>query len=367
VDVFDPNPYRAQPFATPAGTNDIRVNTVAAYLNDTVHLNRQWQISGGVRVEHYTAGVSSKDVLGLPTGTIDNFSATETTVGGKLALVYKPYDNVSLYAAAGLSHDPPAGNLLSNPDISRSADGDAFPNLIPGADPVRVVNYEIGSKWDFFNGRLSATAALFHTDKRVSITGCDPNCAVDPESLKGYAHQIAQGIELTVAGNITDDWKVFGGLLWMRTERDISAYLDMVRSNANRGDYGCPAIPAPCTVRTDGDSLAFTPNFSANLWTTYHIPTTKWTVGAGMQYVGSSWAGRPDDARRIIKNGVFGKLPSYFLVNAMVSYEVYKDVDVRFNVDNIADVKYAMSTNWAARRAILGAPRTYRMSMNFRF
>jgi catecholate siderophore receptor len=235
-----------------------------------------------------------------------------------------------------------------------------------------VINYEIGGKWDFFDGRLSTTAALFHTEKRVPITGCNLNlagtaCADSDESLKGYANQIAQGLELGVAGNITNDWKVFGGLLWMKAHREISDYLDIVRSNANRGDYGCPALPAPCTVRTDGDALAFTPNFSANLWTTYHLPTTKWTVGGGVQYAGSSWVGRPDDARRIIKNGHAGKLPSYFLVNAMASYELRKNVNLVFNIDNIADEKYAVSTNWAARRAMLGPPRTYRVSMNYRF
>lgn len=372
TDLFDPDPNRVQPMATPAGTNNIKINTVAAYLNDTLHLNEQWQITGGVRAEHYKVNVLSRDEFGAPTGPIDNFGATETTLGGKLALVYKPYRNVSYYAAASLSHDPPAGNLLSNPDISREADGDAFPNLIAGADPVRVINYEIGTKWDFFDGRLSTSAALFHTDKRVPITGCELNlagtaCAGSAESLQGYAHQIAQGLELSATGSITKDWKIFGGLLWMKTHRDISERLDILRSNGNRNDYGCPALPAPCTVRTDGDELAFTPKFSANMWTTYHIPTTKWTVGAGVQYVGWSWAGRPDDARRIIKNGVFGKMPSYFLVNGMVSYELRKNVNVVFNVDNIANEKYAISTNWAAQRAILGAPRTYRVSMNFRY
>jgi catecholate siderophore receptor len=368
--LFDPNPDRvgAAPFDL-TQTARVKVNTVAAYLYDTMHLNRHWQITGGFRVEHYKVHIDSRLVNGEPAGDADNVDITETTLNGKIGLVYKPLQNGSVYAAVGVSHQPP-GSYLSNSDISRVGDDSAFPNFIPNADPVRAINYEIGTKWDFFNGRLSTTAALFHTEKRVPITGCVPNGAAPPAAcaigesieLKGYGEQIAQGIELGVAGSVTEHWKVFGGLLWMKTERKHSEALDAMRMAAQPGDY-----PAGFQKGTNGDELAFTPNFSATLWTTYLVPTTKWTVGGGAQYVSSSWIGRPDDAERMIPNGVFGKLPSYFVVHAMTSYEVYKDVHVRFNVDNIADRKYAVSSNWPGQRVMLGAPRTYRLSTSFRF
>jgi len=42
------------------------------------------------------------------------------------------------------------------------------------------------------------------------------------------------------------------------------------------------------------------------------------TLGGGLQYVGSSYIGRPDDAERIIPNGQAGKIPDYLVFNALV-------------------------------------------------
>lgn len=363
--LFYPDPDRvgAAPFNA-TQNNEIRINTTAAYVYNTMEFSKHWQLTGGVRAERYSVDIDSRTAAGLPAG-LGNFQEDRTTLGGKIGLVYKPVEEGSIYAAFGVSHQPP-GSYLSNPDISRTGDN-AFPGLIPGADPVRALNYEVGVKWDFFNKRLSTTAALFHTDSRTPISGCTPDgspppgaCA-GPEELKGYGHQIAQGIELGVAGNVTDQWRVFGGLLLMKTERKHSAALDAARMAANPGDY-----PVGFRDGTRGDELAFSPKVMANLWTTYRF-LNGLTIGGGVQYVGESWLGRPNDAIRIIPNGAFGKLPDYTLLHLMASYEIRKDVEVRVNVDNVTDRFYAVSTNWNGTRATLGSPRTYRISTSFKF
>src|SRR5690606_36508374 len=96
------------------------------------------------------------------------YAVSETTVSGKVGVVYKPVANGSIYAAVSLATLPP-GSFLSNPDISRTDDG-AFPGIVgqnnEAADVQRAVNYEIGTKWELAGGRLSATAALFRTERR---------------------------------------------------------------------------------------------------------------------------------------------------------------------------------------------------------
>ncbi|MFC0709039.1 hypothetical protein [Azorhizophilus paspali] len=62
--------------------------------------------------------------------------------------------------------------------------------------------------------------------------------------------------------------------------------------------------------RTDGDDLTFAPEVSASLWATYRLPFGL-TVGGGLQHTSPAYLGRPDDANRIIANGLCGKLPSY--------------------------------------------------------
>jgi catecholate siderophore receptor len=110
------------------------INTVAGYLYDTIELNRQWQVVGGLRVEHYAANLDSKTIAGAPVsgGAVDGFSTTQTTLSGKVGVVYKPVDQGSLYATFGVSHLPP-GSYLSNADISRTGsatDDQAFPGFV---------------------------------------------------------------------------------------------------------------------------------------------------------------------------------------------------------------------------------------------
>jgi len=363
--VFAPNPARAggAPFNA-TETNAVRINTIAGYAYDTLEFNRQWQMTGGLRLERYSVDIQSRTIAGVPTGSSPDYNDDRTTLGGKVGLVYKPVDEASIYASFAVSNQPQA-SYLSNPDISRTGDN-AFPFLIQGADPVRALNYEVGARYEF-NKRLTLSGAGFYTDSRVPIAGCTPNSPVPPaacagpEGLQGYGQQIAYGGEFGIAGKITDEWQVFGGLLIMRAERRHSAYLDAARMAASPGDY-----PVGFRNGTNGQELAFTPNLTANLWTTYRFANGI-TLGGGVQHVGNSWLGRPNDATRLIPNGVFGKLPSYTLLNLMASYAIRPDIEARFNVDNVTNRLYAVSTNWNGTRAALGIPRTYRFSVSFRF
>lgn len=352
--VFDPNPDRFNDLRPLQGVNSVSIDTAAAYLYDTIALTRSLDLTGGLRVEHYDVEIENVGVNPF------EHEGSETTLSGKIGLVYKPTQNGSIYAAYGVSSLPP-GSYLSNPDISRN-DGNTFPSFIPGADPVEAHNYEIGTKWDWFGGRLSTTAAAFHTTKENVIIGTAANYT--------YGEQIVKGLEFGLAGSITEQWKVFGGLTVLDSERNHSARADLIASgnNSPTGDYSADgAAPGyQAVTSTDGDELAFTPNFFANLWTTYDV-TDKFTVGGGFLYVGESYIGRPDDAQRIIPNGKYGELPSYFVVNAMMSYDLTDNVELRFNVDNVFNETYAVSTNWAASRVQLGDPRVYRLSTSVDF
>lgn len=341
-------------------TSKVEVETVAAYLYDTIELNDHWQINGGLRAERYSVDLESRNLLtGLPAG-VGDFEDSTTLLSGKIGVVYKPRPEGSIYASYGISHLP-HGSLLSNPDISRTGNN-AFPGFVAGADPVEAHNYEIGVKWDFFGGDLSATAAAFRTEKKKIAYHGDVG-AGDPDIV--YGEQVIQGIELGLAGNITSRWSVFGGVLFLDTERKHGPEVD----RALQGDYGAGGTTHPDwspVTSTNGDELAFTPNFSASLWSTYRWDNGL-TLGAGIQYVGGIWIGRPDDALRVIPNGKFGKLPDYFLVNLMAAYEVNDNITLRFNVDNVFNEKYLTSANWNGSWGNMGAPRTYRFGTSFRF
>ncbi|PWR20466.1 TonB-dependent receptor [Zavarzinia compransoris] len=353
----NPNPDRAASARlAPTEVNEIDISTVALDAYDTIELSRHWEITGGLRAEWYEVDIDSRTAAGAPAGTANGYNDEEFELGGRIGLVYKPVDNGSIYISYGVSAQPP-GSYLSNPDISRTGDN-AFPGFVPNAEGVTNYNYELGTKWSFNDGKLQVTGALFRTEKHdVPITGRDVGETVD--SLKGYGKQVVEGLEIGVAGEILEGWNVFGGVLLMDSAREHSAYLDSVRRRANTADYDT-------FTSTDGDELAFTPNISGNLWTTYRFPFGL-TVGAGARHTGSVFLGRPDDALRIIPNGRYGKLPAFTTYHALIAYDVTENVNVRLNIDNIFDETYATTTNWNGSRATLGAPRSFLLTTGFSF
>src|SRR5690606_37608883 len=160
-----------------------------------------------------------------------------------------------------------------------------------------------------------------------------------------YGKQVVQGIELGINGQVTPNWNIFGGVAYMDSERDHSAFLDAARRLANPNDYDT-------FTSTRGDELAFTPKLTGNLWTTYRFDAGL-TLGGGVRHVGSSFLGRPDDAERIIPNGRWGKLPSYTVADVVVSYDFNDALTLRLNARNITDELYAISANWAGSRMTL--------------
>lgn len=229
--VFNPDPDRSNPQLASTQSSEVSIDTFAAYAYDTVEINSQWQLTGGIRLEHYRVDLDNKTTA--PT-TVPGFTKDETTLSGKLGVVYKPQENGSIYGAIGVSSLPPA-SFLSNPDISREGDN-GFPGAGVGmnSEDAKVqesINYEIGTKWNWFGDRLTTTAAVFRTERHnVAMTGADISGGT--AVLQGYGEQIIQGIELGAAGQITEEWSVFGGVLFLDSERKYTDRLDQARQNA---------------------------------------------------------------------------------------------------------------------------------------
>lgn len=357
TNIFNPDPGRTVTGfvgLVPTHTSKVKVDTVALYGYDTIEFSPQWQLTGGLRAEHYKVNINDVTAAGASTAA-DGYNVKETTFGGKLGLVYKPASNGSVYVSYGQSALPP-GSFLSTPDISRDIGGNnAFPGLIGqnhrNSKIQKSTNYEIGTKWDLIDKRLSTTAALFRTERT--------NIAMGPAAAEpvGYGKQIVQGLELGILGAVTKAWTVSGGVTLLDSKREHSAAVDAAIRTT--GDYGT-------ALSTSGDELAFTPKVTATLWTTYRFPE-RWTVGGGFQHVGTTYVGRPDIADRVIKNGLYGKTPSYTLLNLMAAYQVTPKLTVRFNIDNVTNETYVIGSSWNGRRAYLGAPRTFLVSADMKF
>lgn len=358
----DPNPSRTIPtvsLANPTQRAEVDIRTAAAYLYDTIHLSRHWLFSGGLRLERYRVQLDSLTAAGAPQGP-NGYRRTDTMLNGRVGLTYKPVEAGSFYASWGVSTLPPA-SFLSNTDISREGDN-AFPGWMSGPNSAtaklqRARNYEAGTKWSLARSRLITSAALFRT-LRTNVAMAGTLNGV-PNAFAGYGEQVLQGVELGASGSLTRNWSITAGLLLMDSERRHSAQVDLARITANPADYGT-------ATTTNGDQLAFTPKTSGTLWTTYRFPKGI-TLGGGIRHVGDSYLGRPDNAERVIANGRFGKLPGYTVGDLMAAYQVNRRLTLRFNMDNLTDAYYPISSNWGGSRILLGATRNFRISTDISF
>jgi catecholate siderophore receptor len=288
ADLFDPNPDDPYPgpITRTGAVNDGTADSAAVYAFDTIRLGSRFELTGGLRYDHFAVDYESK----AATGVVTPFERTDDMLSWRAGAVFKPRPNGSVYAALGTSFNPSAEGLsLAANNVS--------------LDPEETRSYEVGTKWDLGTGRLSLTAALFRTEKRNARTpGVNPGDP--PQVLQG--EQTVDGVELGATGNLGRRVSIFAGYAHMRSE-----------------------IEASNTAAEIGGALPQTPENTFNVWLTLRLPHDV-TLGGGAQYM--------DAVYRNAINTL--SVPSYWLLNATAAYAVNSKLTLRFNAYNLADEDY---------------------------
>ncbi|MDP5292163.1 TonB-dependent siderophore receptor [Oceanimonas sp. CHS3-5] len=310
---------------TPRGGKEAELDTRALYVFDTVTLHSQWDLSLGLRHDWISGETTDKD-SGETTSTSDQMFS------GRAGIVFKPADNGRVYLAYGTSFNPSAEALATSGGLPR---GNGAENL----KPEKNETWELGTKWELMNGRLGLDGALFRVDK----TNARETNADDELELAG--EQRVQGMELGLTGVLTDEWKVFANYTLLDSET--------LKSVAKPQEGGRSA---------EGNPLGNTPRNSANLWTTYELmPGVE--LGYGARYVGS----------RYVASDVDAKIDSYWVHNAMASYQVTDAFSLQLNVNNLFDEDYVERVRGRpglddrSSAVELGDGRSAVLSANYRF
>ena len=274
--------------------------TIAGYLADRIEMGEHWELSGGLRWERFSAHVDDVDYdSDTDVTTRDELDQTVQLLSWNTGLVFKPVEAGSIYISYGTSFNPSAEGLT----LRRTGRG-GVPSLTgnPGLEPEENGSYELGTKWELLDQKLFVTAAVFRTVKKNAYeydSNNDPVFAGD---------RTVEGIELSLSGNITPRWYVYGGFVSMDSKAESS-----------QGDADV--------------QLAYAPGQSFNLWTTFKI-ADKLTVGGGAQFTGDYYYSNTNDASSIPTQA------SYWLISGMVSYEVNERLSLRLNIDNVTDEQY---------------------------
>ncbi len=330
------NPTPSDPWSGTISRNyasiDTDANTRAIYVFDTLELSSQWLLNMGLRYDHFDTKYRSRTASGATVVTNGNpvkGKDTSEFVTGQFGVVYKPAENGSIYASYATSATPPGNSLGEGTEVNPlGGTPDRNGNLLNSdMEPETTKNYEIGTKWDLLNDRLSLTADIFRTEKD------NARVQVDTTSYENAGKTRVQGVELSASGKLTEKWQVFAGYAYMDSEQVDGGPLST----------------------TDGNELPNTPKNSASLWTTYQV-TPRLTIGGGAFYV--------DDVFGSVANTTM--VDSYVRYDAMAAYKLSKNIDLQLNVQNLTDETYydkAFSTHFANQ----AAGRTALLSTNFHF
>jgi catecholate siderophore receptor len=277
-------------------------DTLAAYVNDQLDLNKEWKLVGGLRWDRYKVS-SALLKFTLPAGfAADNTAPTPPNTDSmwstRAGVIYQPSEVQSYYLSYGSSFNPSAES------VTQSASTAAL-------DPEKNRSIEAGAKLDFLEGNLSLSTAVFRVQKTNART-TDPVANIT--TLNGDVR--VQGFEAGIVGRITPSWQLMAGY----------TFLDgRVEKSLDRTGAGTAASPY---IYSQGKRLQNTPRHNATFWTTYSF-LGAWEAGGGVVYA--------DD--RYVNNFETAQIEGYTRVDATIAYRQPK-YDIRLNLQNLTDKHY---------------------------
>ena len=293
--------------------SDIQVTSF--YIQDQIAISDQLDIVVGARYDRFDI-----DVLDNENG--EDLNNVDEEVSPRLGVIYKPKENVSVYASYSESFLPRSGEQFA--DISGSND------LL---DPNSFENTEIGLKWDV-NSSLSFTAAVFENQQTTpEISGDDPSgttlIVLDSE---------VSGFEFQVNARISDAWSLSANY----------SYLEGEFGSQNEELDGITPRELPENTFSVWNNFAISPQFGLGLGATFQDES----------FTSNSISGN-DGAPR-------ASLPSYTRFDASAYYQVSDKLRLQVNIENLTDTLY-FSNAHTDNNVTVGAPINALFSLNGKF
>ena len=266
------------------------VTFTSFYLQDQVDLTESFKVVVGLRLDQFEIDVfdaieaNDGDSLG------GSFQRDDEEVTPRLGLIYKPQDNVSIYASYSETFLPRSGDQFLSLNLDSAS-----------TRPQFFENTEVGLKWDF-RPELSLTAAVFNLD-RESYTSVDPD---DPAQVIVIEGSETRGFELQLIGSLTENWSLSAGYA------NLDGEVQVADGTGN-----------------DGNVTRQTPENMFSLWNNYQF-SDQFGIGIGATYQDSFFV-REDNSVEV---------PSYTRVDAAVYYTLSDAMRLQLNIENLLDENY---------------------------
>jgi catecholate siderophore receptor len=295
---------------TPDANSDYTLNVTSFYARDAIDITNWLQIIGGVRFDRF-------DESALDKNTNTNRTLVNNNVSPQAAVIVKPMENMSVYAAYMVSYLP--------------APGDQFSALTNGTvilAPQKFENSEVGFKWNI-NPRLLFSAAAYNLD-RFNVPLPDPS---NPGFFILSGSNRIRGAETSLTGYITPEWQSTLGY----------AYTD------------ARVTGATSTTIVPGNRIQLVPLNQFSWWNKYQF-TPVWSAALGVVYFSDSFASSDDSVR----------LPGWVRFDAGIYAKINETWRAQINIENIFNKGYWASAD-GNNNLSPGQPRTVKLLAIARF
>ncbi|WP_367065894.1 TonB-dependent siderophore receptor [Oryzisolibacter sp. LB2S] len=294
---------------------DHTVTQNAVYGAVRLHVAEPLRVIAGARLTRYER--SGDDAFSAPFSM--KFSHEVTPY---LGMVYDLSDAVSAYASY---------TSIFQPQQERDIHGNYL-------DPIEGKSFELGAKGEFMDGRLHASAAVFHIKQQnlAQSTGQNIPGTVPPETAYRAADGAkSRGFELELSGELARGWNM------------TASYTQFKATDADGADVN-----------------SIYPRRLLKLFTTYRLPGAwnQLTLGGGVTWQGKTHTdaltplGAPE---RIQQN-------AYALVGLMARYDLSRQLSLQLNVNNVTDKSY-YGMFAAFSQFTYGAPRNATVALRYKF
>ncbi|WP_223788005.1 TonB-dependent receptor [Marinicella meishanensis] len=283
----------------------VDIEVFSAYVQDEIQLSDRLDLILGARFDSF-------DITVFNVVAAETRSRKDEEVLPRAGLIFKPQEDMSLYASYSESFLPRSGEQFANINGNNNQ-----------LDPNTFTNLEAGFKWDFAQG-LSLTAALFEIEQSSPQVADD-----DPATLDVIDSEIT-GFEAQLKGQINDQWFISAGY----------SYLDGEQVNRS-GNTGLRPRELP--------------ENTFSLWNNFQL-NDQFGMGFGFTYQDESF----------INNSNSAKLPSFTRFDAAAYYDLSDQFSIQLNVENLTDELYFPNAH-STHQATVGAPLNARLTANWRF
>jgi catecholate siderophore receptor len=314
---------------------DWQVKTFALTAMDTVDLTDRFTAFAGVRADHFDLSLIRRNNL---TGVIaGDYGYTDTLVNGHFGLSYKVLPKLIVYGSAASAQDINGGEADSG---TSSGYGGAvlYQNSIAGAKPETSINLELGAKWNLFDDKLLATAAIFQTRKSDVMEGAN----YDTVGTFNTGKNRVRGVEFGASGDLTEQLSVQAGVALMK-----STVLDSF------------------TASNIGRPVANFAEKSASVQLKYQA-TNAFSFGGVARYESDRCGGQPDTGAGFTATGDCAQpVPSFAVFDMFAAYRFSKKLDLRVNLLNVGNKDYFTAVYRSGAFMYKGDARAVRMTLNY--